>query len=372
MINLRTVPPPPPAIHIIAGNGKDGHKDGVASQAQFSLPRDICSDKIGNIFVTCFDSNIIRKIAPEGMVSTLVGEGTNIEAEFNSPGGMCTDKEGNIYVCDRGNHRIRKISPEGCVSTIAGNSDGYRDGRIDEAQFSRPTLICSDTQGNLIVVDKQCKIRRITAEGIVSTIAGSHFGDQDGEGINAKFELISSICMNCQDIIVSDSGNNKIKRISPKGTVSTILSGGPNPGSFPIRQENFRVGQVCGDPVGNIYFTTSRLKKIPKHSYDIIDQSFVTYVGNNGYHFGDNGIAKISKAGCVSDIIITDLDHCGLCCDREGNLVVALGRQNKIVRIVVHDPKMTQLTMFFLKNLFIMELPHEIVQEIAYFYHFSG
>ena len=154
-------------------------------------------------------------------VSTLAGstvgfrDGDSRSAEFDKPTGVAVDAEGNVYVADQLNHRIRKITPEGLVSTLAGSTEGFRDGSGASAQFNYPVDVAVDTEGNVYVADWQNHlIRKITAEGLVSTLAGSTVGFRDGIGTSAQFNRPSGVAVDTEgNVYVADSDNNRIRRI---------------------------------------------------------------------------------------------------------------------------------------------------------------
>lgn len=161
----------------IAGNGKSGYVDGKAENSEFGMPSGIAFARDGSIFVADGSvlfrpgNNVIRKISPEGMVSTFSGsgkpgfkDGSGKEAEFNSPMALALDRKGNIFISDTGNHCIRMITPDGMVKTIAGipGKPGYADGPGNASQFNHPMAIAVDGEGNLIVSDRDNhRIRKI-------------------------------------------------------------------------------------------------------------------------------------------------------------------------------------------------------------------
>jgi sugar lactone lactonase YvrE len=158
-----------------AGSGVKGDLDGPAATAQFHFPGDVGLDNAGNVYVV--SNQNIRKIAVDGTVSTLAGasrpgfaDGLGAAAMFYQPTDLAVDSSGNVYVADAGNHRIRKISPDGQVSTLAGsNQVGSLDGPGATATFGSPTAVAVDATGTVYVGDySQNKVRKITSDGVVS------------------------------------------------------------------------------------------------------------------------------------------------------------------------------------------------------------
>ena len=210
---------------VLAGTDVEGFRDGPAESAQFSSGNYIVADDQKNIYVSDGKNNRIRKISSSGQVTTISGngvagfkDGIGSMAEFNNPGGITRDKDGNIYVVDRGNLRIRKIAPSGDVTTIAGiGKPGRTDGKADQAEFSTEMRdLVINEKGDLFFSDDH-RIRELSAGGIVSTIAGSIPGYEDGDGSDAKFNLPTGLAVDpLGTIYVADLGNNRIRRIDFK------------------------------------------------------------------------------------------------------------------------------------------------------------
>ena len=160
----------------------------------------------------------IRKITTSGVVSTLAGsgtsgyaDGTGTSAQFNYPSGVAVDGAGNVYVADRYNHRIRKITTSGVVSTLAGSTSGYTDGTGTSAKFYYPSGVAVDGAGNVYVADlSNHRIRKITASGVVSTLAGSGTsGYTDGTGTSAKFTYPTGVAVDgAGNVYVADYNNH--------------------------------------------------------------------------------------------------------------------------------------------------------------------
>jgi sugar lactone lactonase YvrE len=178
----------------------------------------------GTLYVADNANHVIRKITPEGEVSTLTGgaagfaDGNLATAQFRNPSGIAIDKKGNLYVADRLNHRIRKIDlAAGKVSTIAGaGSTGSRDGIAGEAQFNNPYGIEVDEDGVVFVADLNNNKIRMIEGGTVSTIAGSSTGFMDGAGVIARFSSPTDLTVLDGVVYVADLANHRIRKVYKK------------------------------------------------------------------------------------------------------------------------------------------------------------
>ena len=208
--------------------------DGSGKAARFWSPAGIGTDPAGNVYVADSGSQTIRKVTPQGVVSTLAGsagvegdaDGTGSAARFRYPMGVAVDKSGNVYVADQDNYVIRKITPAGAVTTIAGlaGKSDSADGQSNSARFIFPSAVALDDSGNLFVADK-LTIRKIDANANVTTVAGSPESEGSAQGPSAvdQFSNARSIAINdVGDSFIADDRFENIRRITPKGTVTTI------------------------------------------------------------------------------------------------------------------------------------------------------
>ena len=275
-------------VTTLAGSATAGYAEGTGTNARFSYPSGVASDLTGNVYVVELYNHSIRRITPAGLVSTFAGngtvgyaEGTGTNARFNTPSAITIDSTENLYVADRGNHCIRKITPAGTVSTFAGNGTvGYVDGSGTNVRFSFPTAIGINLLGDLYVGDQNNqRIRKITPAGVVSTVAGGDtgLGYVDGTGTNARFNRPTKIRVDSAgNLYVSDTENNCIRKISSAGVVTT-LAGNGNPGYVDGTGTNARFNRPCG--IG-------------------LDSSFNVYVTDTGNH----RIRRITPAGLVTTL----------------------------------------------------------------------
>lgn len=213
---------------LLAGSGQSDYVDGTGTAASFTGPYGAALDAAGNLYVADGDGNMIRKISPSGVVTTLAGslsegsaDGTGKAASFFTPLGVAVNAQGIVYVADQGNNCIRQISPAGVVTTLAGNSHthgGYGDGIGTNATFNMPSGIAVDKQGNIYVADSgNNRIRKIDPYGEVTTLAGTgQKGSANGPASAASFNNPVGIAVDSAgNVYVADTDNYLIRKISP-------------------------------------------------------------------------------------------------------------------------------------------------------------
>jgi hypothetical protein len=260
----------------LAGSGTVGSTDGTGTNATFSGPEGITVDSAGTVYVADRSNHRIRKITPLGVVTTLAGsggisfvDGTGTSATFNTPVGITVDSTGIVYVADRSNHVIRKITPLGVVTTLAGNgTDGTSGGTGTNAFFTQPTGVAVDSIGNVYVTEQNHRIRKITPEGVVTVFAGSTTsGSNDGTGTDATFRNPQGVAVDSAgNVYVAERFNNRIRKITPAGVVTTIAGNGTATfadGTGTNATFNFPQG-VAVDSVGNVYVADSSNNRIRK------------------------------------------------------------------------------------------------------------
>jgi sugar lactone lactonase YvrE len=283
-----------------------GSANGTGSAARFRSPTGVALDVSGNLFVADAGNNAIRKITPAAVVTTLAGrpnigsaDGFPTVARFNTPRGIAVDIDGNAYVADSGNHTIRKIAPGGTVSTLAGlaGSPGYVDGLGSGARFSSPNEVTLDHDGNVYVADTgNLRVRKITPGGLVTTVAGSGANaNTDGVGTAAAFGNLSGITIDGNgNLFVSDVFFHTIRKIAPPNIVTTFAGVAGQPGSTDgttAARFNQPVG-VAADGGNNIWVADSNTNIIRRISPAGV---VATMAGLAGQFGGEDGLGPAAR-----------------------------------------------------------------------------
>ena len=316
-------------VTTFAGDGTAGYKEGAGDAAQFKGPEGLAVDHQGNVIVADKSNNVIRKITPAGVVSTLAGDGTagfadgtGKAAKFSSPWKVAIDNDNNVIVADRDNFKIRKITPAGEVSTIAGSVAGVQDGVGSGAKFNQPLDVAVDKLGNIYVADNTAhRIRKVTPTGAVTTLAGGVAGAADGTGTAAQFKNPSGLTIDLDgNVIVADRINNKIRKVTPAGVVTTVAGtgvAGEQDGHAAEATFNNPYG-VAVDQDGNILvadLSGARLRKITP-------QGEVSTLAGSGVGFAD-GLSAGAKFNQPTDLDV----------DADGNIYIADLSNNRIRKV---------------------------------------
>ena len=214
-------------VSALAGkDGVSGYADGTGASARFNFPYGLAVDGAGNVYVADTLNNAIRRITPAGEVTTFAGGATG---PLLWPQGVAVDAAGYVYVTDAFNYLVRKITPAGVVSTLAGTGvSGVQDGNATVASFGWPQGIAVDSGGTVYVTDGSA-IRKVTSAGTVTTLAGipDVGGYVDGVGSSARFNYPRGVAAdNAGNVYAMDTSNNSIRKITADGTVTTVAGGG--------------------------------------------------------------------------------------------------------------------------------------------------
>lgn len=287
--------------------GVSGSGEGTGTTARFNQPHSVVADKNGNVFIADLQNNKIRKIAPNGTVSTFAGtgvagstDGPGNTATFNQPQGIAIDTSGNLYVADNRSYKIRKIDPSGNVTTIAGTGVfGTTNGPVNTASFSSPAGIAVTKDGLTIYISEYNThvIRRIS-NGNVSVVAGTVYvtGANDGTGTAASFDHPYGITLLSNgNLVIADEWNCKLRMMTPAGVV-TSLAGTGMPGSADgaAASASFNYpAAVTADTLGNIFVADALNATVRK--YNTLSGQVSTYAGTAGLTGSTDGTGAAAR-----------------------------------------------------------------------------
>ncbi len=304
-------------LTIVAGNGTVGHSGdgGPATSASFIGPVAVAADGNGNVFV--LDGGfapeipagvcVVRKVGGDGTISTFAGSagcgfggdgGPATQAFINRPQGISVDSIGNLYIADTGNNRIRKVTPQGIISTVAGNGQCCYTGdgvQATSTAINDPYGVAVDQNGVLYIADTfNDRVRRVGTDGLITTIAGGNGRGYSGDGGPATASMLNWPAGVALDgggnIYIADMFNHRARKITPDGIIRTIAGTGTtnftgDQGPSSLATLNTPTG-IAVDIAGNIYIADSQNFRVRR-----IDASgtITTYAGNGDYGFGGDG-----------------------------------------------------------------------------------
>ena len=333
-------------ITTVAGNGRSqgfAGDQGPASSARFLYPRGLTFDTDGNLYIADTLNDRIRMVSQNGTVTTVAGTATR---DYSGEGGPATDDSlfepravaldgvGNMFIADTLNNRIRKVSTgeifSRTITTVAGTGISGFGGDGDEAssaQLAEPSGIVVDRTGNLYIADtKNNRIRRVSAAGIITTVAGlgtQGFSGDGGPAVSAQIASPSAVAVDSAgSLFIADSGNNRIRKVTPAGVISTIAgigtAGFSGDGGMATNaqlslagsSETLSTGLVV-DPIGNVYIADTGNHRIRKVSRD---GTITTVAGASVRGFSGDGDQPTSAQF---------FNPSGIAVDRIGNVFIS-------------------------------------------------
>jgi sugar lactone lactonase YvrE len=323
---------PPFGLELLAGDiGGRGNVDGVDAAARFNLPSDVAIDSAGNVYVADSDNHVIRKITAAGVVTTLAGSaglsgsanGQGAEARFDVPSGIAVDGAGNVYVADTINYTIRKVTADGFVTTLAGTARtaGSANGMGAAARFAFPRGVAVDSAGDVYVADSDNHtIRKVTADGIVITLAGTAgmAGSANDTGAAARFDRPTDVAVDSAgNVYTADSGST-IRKITPGGVVTTLagttgMFGSANGTGAAARFHFDAPAGLAVDSVGDVYFADRFNHTIRKITAGGVVTTLAGIAGMIGSANGTGDARFFSPSGVAVDsagnVYVADRDN---------------------------------------------------------------
>ncbi|MFD0352401.1 RICIN domain-containing protein [Streptomyces sp. NPDC127110] len=343
-----------PPISTVAGTGVAGFKgeNEPAVTAQLNRPYGVAVDSTGTLYLSDYNNHRVRRITTDGRISTVAGNGAAgfkgdggpaAASQLNCPREIAVDGADNLYIVDANNHRVRKVATDGTISTVAGNGaagfagDG---GPATAARLNLPLGVAADRAGNLYIAEyHNNRVRKVTVDGVISTIAGNGTGGFKGDGgpaVAAQLNHPYSVAVAVDgtgDLYIADADNNRIRKVVADGTISTVAGTGVagfggDGGPAASAQLSFPVG-LAVDSTGALLVTDYRNNRVRKIT---TDGRIGTVAGNGTAGFGgDDGPPATARLNCPYAVAVDCVD----------TLYIADHANDRIRRIA--SPKMAGL-----------------------------
>jgi uncharacterized protein (TIGR03437 family) len=326
-------------ITTIAGTGVAGYSGdgGLATAAKLYFPEGLRVDSAGNVYVADSRNDVIRKITPQGIISTIAGTagmggftgdgGQAKAALLFQPADVSLDSMGNLYICDSLNYRIRVVNSEGIISTVAGGGGSLQNGP-PSAAFIAASAIQVDGSGNILVAEPGFReVRRVVPKQSITTVAGVLPTAASGDNVPATSTSLLDpfgVAVDGGNVYISDDLDNRVRMVSPAGNITTVVGNGiPGSAGLGGPASQAELGGPLGlgfDPAGDLYIANDTIEEIT------LSGKFVLFAGGGPTGFGGNGGPAMQASLLGAD------DAVG---DSAGNVYIA-DKGNSLIRRV--DP----------------------------------
>jgi sugar lactone lactonase YvrE len=336
-------------ITTIAGNGVQGFSGdgGPATSAKLDTPDGVAVDGQGNIYIADLRNSRVRKVSVDGTIATFAGTGQPgfsgdgglaTSARLYAPEGVAVDGQGNVYIADRNNYRVRKVSPGGTITTFAGGGkpgslgDG---GLATSATLRSPSGVAVDGQGNLYIADRDnSRVRKVNRSGTITTFAGTdkeRFSGDGGPATSALLYRPDGVAVDGRgNIYIADTFNNRVRKVSPGGTITTFAGTGacsslqPGDGGPATSANVCNPRGVAVDGQGNVYIADTNSSRVRKVSPGGTITTFAG-TGSCGPVVGNGGPPNQAQLCGPS----------GMAVDGQGNLYIAEESRSRVRKVSV-------------------------------------
>jgi uncharacterized protein (TIGR03437 family) len=326
-------------ITTAAGGGAGLGDGGPATGALLRSPQALALDGIGNLYMADADDRRIRKIDPQGTITTVAGNGSSsyggdgsraASAGIGNPVGVGVDASGSLYIADTSYHRIYRVNPQGIISKVAGTGTyGYSGdgGPATQANLYNPSAAVADTAGNLYIADtSNHRVRKVNAAGVITTIAGVGTAGSSGDGgqaTNAALKNPTGLFLDgLGNLYIADQGNHRIRKVNASGVITSVAGTGTagftGDGGSPLTAGLNGPQSVTVDTTGNIYIADTgndRIRAILSRAptYTVSPQR-LTFTADAG-----SGLAPAQQIGVIGSMVGLGWEISGLYTDSGGN-----------------------------------------------------
>ena len=283
---------------------------GSATSAFIHVPMGVAVDTAGNLYIA--DSgvnNVIRKVTADGTISTVAGNytagfsgdgGPATSAQLSGPTGIAVDRAGNLYIVDAGNERIRMVSTDGVIATIAGSGNGMWGGGLGgegqpatSVELNAPSGAAVDANGNIYVSELRT-VRKVAPDGTITTVAGCFLCPSliDGGPATSTNTIPSGVAVDADaNIFIADGGYNRVRKVSPDGRIKTVAGsdyGGYAGDGGPATSAGLIPSGLAVDAAGNIYINDIAGQRVRM----VTNDGVITTIAGDGHNYpiGDAGL----------------------------------------------------------------------------------
>ena len=342
---------PSGALTTVAGKGRQGYSgDGrAATNAELNNPHGVAVDASGNVFIADQYNNRVRRVATNGIITTVAGGGMKspgdggaaTNAQLSNPEGVAVDASGNLFIADTSNNRIRKVGTNGIITTAAGNGVGYSGdgGPATKAALLQPAGVAVDASGNLFIADQfNNRIRKVGTNGIITTVAGNgtmgfpggSLGD-GGPATHAQLSMPTGVAVDAYgNLFIADQYNYRVRKVSTDGIITTVAGGGTTRSSGnggPATNAVVSPVAVAVDASGNLFIAEGGADDVREVGFNGIITTVAGTYGVGGY--SGEGVAPAAARLSSPE---------GVAVDAAGNLFIAEPVNPRVLKAVLAGP----------------------------------